>query len=165
MSRLPKVDKKPKNNKDNKFRWVDSQWEKLLTRQKELQDRMLELEIENAELRDKLIRYGEDPNQLSFDFEINKISDNDFEVKKPMIYESPDGGKTITARKAGSSVKKTISRMDIIGQNGNDGLHYDETDAVKFVEDKYPETTKEFRRLQQEQYRVFCEKQMDYGSE
>ena len=36
-------------------------------------------------------------------------------------------------------------------------------DAVKFVEDKYPETTKEFRRLQQEQYRVFCEKQMDYG--
>ena len=65
-------------------------------------------------------------------------------------------------------------RMDIIGQNGNEGLHYEKTDgigevgdtlinAVKFVEDKYPETTKEFRRLQQEQYRVFCEKQMDYG--
>ena len=54
-------------------------------------------------------------------------------------------------------------RMDIIGQNGNDGLHYDEIDAVKFVEEKYPETTQEFRRLQQEQYRVFCEKQMDYG--
>ena len=30
MSRLPKVDKKPKNNKDNKFRWVDSQWEKFM---------------------------------------------------------------------------------------------------------------------------------------
>ena len=49
------------------------------------------------------------------------------------------------------------TRMDVIGQNGNDGLHYDEIDAVKFVEEKYPETTKEFRRLQQEQYRVFCE--------
>jgi len=36
-------------------------------------------------------------------------------------------------------------------------------DAVKFVEDKYPETTKEFKRLQREQYEVFCEKQMDYG--
>ena len=55
------------------------------------------------------------------------------------------------------------TRMDVIGQNGNDGLHYDEIDAVKFVEEKYPETTQEFRRLQQEQYRVFCEKQMDYG--
>mgnify|MGYP003121464806 CR=1 FL=1 len=56
------------------------------------------------------------------------------------------------------------TRMDVIGQNGNDGLHYDEIDdAVKFVEDTYPETTKEFRRLQQEQYRVFCKKQMDYG--
>ena len=55
------------------------------------------------------------------------------------------------------------TRMDVIGQNGNDGLHYDEIDAVKFVEEKYPETTKEYRRLQQEQYRVFCEKQMDYG--
>ena len=90
------------------------------------------------------------------------------------IYESPDGGKTITARKFGSNKKQTTSRMDIIGQNGNEGLHYEETDgigevgdtlidAVKFVESKYPETTKEFRRLQQEQYRVFCEKQMDYG--
>jgi hypothetical protein len=35
--------------------------------------------------------------------------------------------------------------------------------AVKFVEDRYPETAKEFKRLQKEQYRVFCEKQMDYG--
>jgi len=36
-------------------------------------------------------------------------------------------------------------------------------DAVKFVEDKYPETAKEFKRLQKQQYQVFCEKQMDYG--
>ena len=37
------------------------------------------------------------------------------------------------------------------------------SDAVKFVEKKYPETTKEFKRLQKQQYEVFCEKQMDYG--
>ena len=37
------------------------------------------------------------------------------------------------------------------------------SDAVKFVEENYPETTKEFKRLQKQQYEVFCEKQMDYG--
>ena len=66
--------------------------------------------------------------------------------ERDVIYESPDNGKTITKRKLGEYEKEIISQ-----------------DAVKFVEDKYPETTKEFRRLQQEQYRVFCEKQMDYG--
>ena len=66
--------------------------------------------------------------------------------EREVIYESPDGGKTITKRKLGEYEKEIISQ-----------------DAVKFVEDKYPETTKEFRRLQMEQYRVFCEKQMDYG--
>ena len=66
--------------------------------------------------------------------------------ERDVIFESPDNGKTITKRKLGESEKEIISQ-----------------DVVKFVEDKYPETTKEFRRLQQEQYRVFCEKQMDYG--
>ena len=66
--------------------------------------------------------------------------------EREVIYESPDGGKTITKRELGEYEKEIISQ-----------------DAVKFVEDTYPETTKEFRRLQQEQYRVFCEKQMDYG--
>ena len=66
--------------------------------------------------------------------------------EREVIYESPDGGKTITKRKLGEYEKEIISQ-----------------DAVKFVEDKYPETTKEFKRLQKEQYRVFCEKQMDYG--
>jgi hypothetical protein len=42
----------------------------------------------------------DNPSQLNFDFEIEKTSDNDFEVKK--IYESPDGGETIYQRNAGS---------------------------------------------------------------
>ena len=37
------------------------------------------------------------------------------------------------------------------------------SNAIKFVEDKYPETAKEFKRLQKQQYELFCEKQMDYG--
>ena len=77
---------------------------------KKLEKEVLRLEIENAELRDKLIRYGEDPNQLSFDFEIEKTSEIDFEVKKPMIYESPDGGKTIYGRRTGDSVREQFNR-------------------------------------------------------
>ena len=35
MSTTPKVNKKPKYNKNDAFRWVDSQWEKFMTEQKE----------------------------------------------------------------------------------------------------------------------------------
>ena len=35
MSAIPKPDNKPKYNKDDKFVWVDSQWEKFMTEQKE----------------------------------------------------------------------------------------------------------------------------------
>ena len=62
---------------------------------------------------------------------------------------------------------KKYSRMDIIGQNGNDGLHYDKAnkgdEAITFIEEHYPETAKEFQRLQFEQWALFCKKQMDYG--
>ena len=35
--------------------------------------------------------------------------------------------------------------------------------AVQLMEQQYPKTTDEFKRLQQEQYELFCKKQMDYG--
>ena len=69
-----------------------------------------------------------------------------------------------------SSKYKHYSRMDVIGQNGNDGEHYDEIEdkngmmtAISFIEKTYPETAKEFQRLQFEQWSLFCKKQMDYG--
>mgnify|MGYP003118694243 CR=1 FL=1 len=34
---------------------------------------------------------------------------------------------------------------------------------VGYIERTYPETAKEFKRLQNEQYELFCKKQMDYG--
>tara|TARA_Y100001973_G_C5157028_1_gene311369 strand:- start:930 stop:1319 length:390 start_codon:yes stop_codon:yes gene_type:complete len=37
------------------------------------------------------------------------------------------------------------------------------TDAISFIEEHYPETAKEFKRIQEEQYETFCKKQMDYG--
>ena len=36
-------------------------------------------------------------------------------------------------------------------------------EAIKYIEDKYPETAKEFKLIQKEQYEIFCKKQMDYG--
>ena len=35
--------------------------------------------------------------------------------------------------------------------------------AVQLMEQQYPKTTDEFKRLQKEQYELFCKKQMDYG--
>ena len=69
---------------------------------KRLEAEVLRLEMENAELRDRLVELGENPNQLEIDFEVTKNTENDdFEVKKPMIHESPDGGETIYSRELG----------------------------------------------------------------
>ena len=35
--------------------------------------------------------------------------------------------------------------------------------AVKYCEEKYPETTAEFKKILREQYELFCKKQMNYG--
>ena len=58
----------------------------------------------------------------------------------------------------------TMDRLNIIGQNGNSGLHYDKIeDAISFITKKYPETTKMFQDTQFEQWELFCKKQKDYG--
>tara|TARA_Y100001938_G_C7976712_1_gene372134 strand:+ start:470 stop:826 length:357 start_codon:yes stop_codon:yes gene_type:complete len=36
--------------------------------------------------------------------------------------------------------------------------------AVKQIENEYPEMAAEFKKIQREQYELFCEKQLDYGS-
>ena len=36
-------------------------------------------------------------------------------------------------------------------------------EAINFIEENYPQTAKEFQRIQFEQYLTFCKKQMDYG--
>lgn len=37
--------------------------------------------------------------------------------------------------------------------------------AVKECEERFPETTKEFKRIMREQYELFCAKQNNYGPE
>ena len=54
-----------------------------------------------------------------------------------------------------STIKETdLTNKDIYGTNNT---------AVQLIEQQYPKTTDEFKRLQKLQYEVFCEKQMDYG--
>ena len=55
-------------------------------------------------------------------------------------------------------------RIDVIGQNGNDGLHYGQVHPiVEQMEKEWPEMTKEFKKIQQQQYELFLHKQHDYG--
>ena len=39
----------------------------------------------------------------------------------------------------------------------------DDLNPTEFIEKHYPETAKEFQRIQFEQWETFCRKQMDYG--
>ena len=39
----------------------------------------------------------------------------------------------------------------------------DDLNPIEFIERHYPETSREFLRIQKEQYELFCKKQMDYG--
>ena len=52
MSSIPKIEKS-KYNKDDKFAWVDSQWEKFMTEQKKLKFIISELEEENKKLKER----------------------------------------------------------------------------------------------------------------
>ena len=54
MSRIPKI-KDSKYNNDSKFAWVDSQWEKLMTEQKELKDKISELEHHSGIAEDYIL--------------------------------------------------------------------------------------------------------------
>jgi len=81
------------------------------------------------------------------------------------IHESPDGGNTVYSRTLGdynTPKKQEYSpamppmEQTMVMKNGM-------TTATSFIENKYPETAQEFKRLQNEQYELFCRKQMDYG--
>jgi predicted nucleic acid-binding Zn-ribbon protein len=99
MSQIPK-DTQSKYNKDNKFRWVDSQLEKLMNKQKELEDeianltgkikndmdyiRMLEGSVED--LKEELIKAREhtptdglevgNPEDYEIDPQLNLFNEN-----------------------------------------------------------------------------------------
>ena len=64
-------------------------------------------------------------------------------------------------------VKVTTTETDMTIKEENEVVTKHKTekkvDAIEFIEEHYPETAKEFKKIQAEQYKVFCKKQMDYG--
>ena len=73
----------------------------LLSENSKLEKENLKLRIALCNLRDEYLDMGGDPNQL-------ELFDKD-DVSQLNIFESPDGGKTIYQRKAGSSERTKIS--------------------------------------------------------
>ena len=69
----------------------------------------------------------------------------------------------------------TIKETDMTGEETNgytkcktsykkgDLYKRERHESIDYIEKNYPETAKEFQRLQFEQYLLFCNKQMDYG--
>ena len=49
-----------------------------------------------------------------------------------------------------------ISELDMTIKN-------EDLDSVTYIEKYYPETASEFKRIQRDQYALFCAKQRDYG--
>ena len=74
MSRMPN-DLKSKYNKDEKFIWVDSQLEKFMDRQKKLEERINELEIENSDLKERLMTLFPD-EETKWIYESTVVSDS-----------------------------------------------------------------------------------------
>jgi len=54
-------------------------------------------------------------------------------------------------------VNKIITKETDMTKNDKD------LSPIEFIEKHYPETAKEFKQIQDEQYETFCKKQMDYG--
>ena len=93
MSSIPKINKKPKYNNNKAFEWVDSQWEKFMTEQKEHKSMIKQLQKDLATCTKNFQKLREDKNKELPIEEIDNWNEEGY------IYESPDEGKTIYRRK------------------------------------------------------------------
>ena len=144
MSSIPKPDKKPKYNKNDAFVWVDSQWEKFMTEQKEhkamikqLQDDLgtctKNFQEQRKQLEDLVSRVpssylnprGDEwrieqfNRNRAIEDQVSTIEEMEEKIKEifsepKYIYESSDGGKTLYRREINNYDDKV--RVD---ENGN----------------------------------------------
>ena len=70
---------------------------------------------------------------------------------------------SITERELGKETTFTDSPKRKISKYVTGTLYSKNPEAVEYIEKHYPETAKEFQKLQFEQRALFCKKQMDYG--
>ena len=71
MSKIPDT-KSTKYNKTDPFRWVDSQWEKFMTEQKELKFSISELEHHSGVAEDYITELEEENKQLKLENDFYK---------------------------------------------------------------------------------------------
>ena len=58
---------------------------------------------------------------------------------------------------------KVIEKVKNLRYKKGDLYRKETHEAIDYIEENYPETAKEFQRIQFEQWLLFCKKQMDYG--
>ena len=116
MSSIPNT-KKTKYNHNDPFRWVDSQWEKFMTEQKELKNMITQLredlvtcnkyfQIQRKQMEDLVSRvpstYLTESAKFSGETHPDAKHKSWDEIKdKTYVYESPDKGKTVYRREFG----------------------------------------------------------------
>ena len=116
MSQVPK-DEKPKYNNHEAFRWVDAQWEKFMTEQKEHRTIIKQLQedlatctknfqIQRQQMEELVKRVpSKYLTTVEFNGELpphaNHTTWDSIPKSDKYIYESPDGGKTMYRRKFG----------------------------------------------------------------
>ena len=119
MSSVPKPNNKPKYNNSKPYEWVDSQWEKFMTEQKELKAMIKQLQedlgtctenfqIQRKQMEQLISRVPSSylTNSTEFNGETHPeakhtaISLGDTTEPK-YVYESPDKGKTVYRRELG----------------------------------------------------------------
>ena len=116
MSQAPKPDKKPKYNNNDPFVWVDSQWEKFMTEQKEhkamikqlqkdlgtctknFQEQRKAMESLVARVPSHYLTDTEYPYNTEFGSGKTPEEMRKIDEENKHIYESPDGGKTVYRR-------------------------------------------------------------------
>ncbi len=89
-----------------------------MRREAKLKQQVLELTMENAELKDMVLDNGGDYTQFPETDGLEVGSPSDYKEdpqlnlfdERPMIYESPDGGKTIYGRRAEDKIREQFNR-------------------------------------------------------
>ena len=61
------------------------------------------------------------------------------------------------------ATEKVIEKAKSLRYKKGDLYKKETHEAINYIEKNYPETAKEFQRIQFEQWLLFCKKQMDYG--
>jgi hypothetical protein len=126
MSQAPKPDKKPKYNNNDPFVWVDSQWEKFMTQQKEHKAQIKQLQYDLATCTENFQKQRKDLESLvarvpshyltnieypyNTEFGDGKTPEEMHKIdeENKYIYESPDGGETVYRREFGNYENKEL---------------------------------------------------------